>query len=185
MTSQSEPKWLQKCFQKPSKIDQKTKPKNNTKNHRIWLPKWSPNGAKMEGNFLPVAPREHPKPLSKYSFDFLSFLELFCLPLGSLWPPFWLPLAAFGLPFGAFWHPLASSGLPWSCLWPSQARHRQRTQVVHPFWLPLAAFGLPFGAFGLPFGQHSVTGLAAKNGQHSVTGSILSQDSSGTSCQNA
>ena len=73
-----------------------------------------------------VTPFSCPKTLSEYSFDFLSFLELFCLPLGSLWPPFWLHLAAFGLPFGAFWHPLASFGLPWGCLWPPKGPHRQR-----------------------------------------------------------
>ena len=88
----------------------KKKPKNNTKNHRFWLLKWSQNEAKIKGKTLFPASRAHPKPLSKYSFDFLSFLELFCLHLGSLWPPFWLPLADFGLPFGTLWLPLGSLG---------------------------------------------------------------------------
>ena len=57
MSSQSHPKCLPKCLQKPSKIDQKTKPKNNTKNHRIWLPKWSQNGAKSVWIWIPVPPK--------------------------------------------------------------------------------------------------------------------------------
>ncbi len=57
-----------------------------------------------------VTPFSCPKTLSKNSFDFLSFLELFWLPLGSLWLPFWLPLADFGLPFGTLWLPLGSLG---------------------------------------------------------------------------
>ena len=62
-----------------------------------------------------VAPREHPKPLSKYSFDFLSFLELFCLP----WAPFglhfgslWLTLGSLLAPFGFLWVPLGLSLAP-------------------------------------------------------------------------
>ena len=80
-------------------------------------PKMKP---KSEEKLLMVAPREHPKPLSKYSFYFLSFLELFCLPLGSLWPPFWLHLAAFGFPFRRLLAPFgflwASLGLSLACL---------------------------------------------------------------------
>ena len=109
----------------------------------------------------------------------------FCLSLGSLWPSFWLPLAAFGRPFGAFWHPLASSGLPWSCLWLSQAPHRQRgrnfaeilprccreraenplrTRQERAVQTPSQKIaGIPSQDLLQKIGQHSVTGLAAKN----------------------
>ena len=57
---------------------------------------------------------------------FFTVLGYVLPPLGSLWPPFCLPLAAFGLPFGAFWHPLASFGLSWGCLCTPSGPHRQR-----------------------------------------------------------
>ena len=103
----------QNGFKNASRSLQKSIKKRGQKITRKILEFGSQNGSKnhqkvKEGRTIFVS-----KTLSKYSFDFLSFLELFCLPLGFLWSPFWLPLAAFGLPFGAFWHPLASSGLPW------------------------------------------------------------------------
>ena len=118
MTSKSQPKQLQNASRSLQKSVKK-------RSHQITrniiefgfqnYPKMEP---KLEEKLLMVAPREHPKPLSKYSFYFLSFLELLYLFLGSLWPPFWHPLAAFGCQFGAFQQPLASFGLPWGCLWP-------------------------------------------------------------------
>ena len=100
-----------------------------------------------------VAPREHPKPLSKSSFDFLLFVQLFCLPLGSLWPPFWLPLAAFGLPmasllapFGSLWHLFASHFL--------ECGRKVKSDLALPsLWLPLASLFALFGTLWLPLGS--------------------------------
>ena len=81
----------------------------------------------MEGKTLVLASREHPKPLSKYSFDLFSFLELFCLPLGSLWPPFWLLWLTLGsllAPFGFLWAPLGLSLARLRTLSPAEAKFR-------------------------------------------------------------
>ena len=82
----------------------------NTNILRFWLPKWNQNGAKKSGCrslfWLP-----------KNCFDFRSFLGLFCLPLGSLWPPFWLLLAPFGLHFGSLRPPLGSLLVLFVILW--------------------------------------------------------------------
>ena len=106
MTSQSEPKWLQKCFQKPSKIDQKTKPKNNTKKPRIWLPKWLQKPSKSEmGSTIFV---------SKNAFQIqLRFFIVF----GAVLPPPGLPLASLLAPFGCLWAPFWRLLAPFACLW--------------------------------------------------------------------
>ena len=63
---------------------------------------------KRNQNGYPMFARRLPETFSKYSFDFLLFLDTFCpphgLPLASLLPPFgclWLPFLAL---FGTLWH---------------------------------------------------------------------------------
>ena len=48
----------------------------------------------------------------------------FWSPFGSLWVPFWLPLAAFGYLLDPFWLPFGALGLTFACL---------RTQFSY-FW---------------------------------------------------
>ena len=45
----------------------------------------------------------HPEPFQRHGL----ILELFTLTLRRRWAPFWLPLAAFGLPWDSLWDPLA------------------------------------------------------------------------------
>ena len=76
-----------------------------------------------------------PKTLSEYSFDFLSFLELFCLPLGSLWPPFWLLWPTLGsllAPFGFLWAPLGLSLAPLRTSSPAEAKFRRDLAEILP-----------------------------------------------------
>ena len=89
MTSQSEPKCLPKCLQKPSKIDQKTKPKNNTKNQRCWLPKWKQNGAQRRQNVVTHPTFSSPETRAKKIIIFYRLLT---------------PLGAILLHFGYFLH---------------------------------------------------------------------------------
>ena len=96
--------WLPKCLQEPSKIHQKTKPKNNTKNHRIWLPKWSQNdGAKRPPKTVTLPIFSPPETRAKKNLDFFSILRppglplaSFLAPFGCLWASFWRLLAPFG-----------------------------------------------------------------------------------------
>ena len=55
------------------------------------------------------------------------------LGFGSFCLSLVLPLALFGMPWGARGLPLAPFGPPWG-----------------PLWLPLALFGMPWAALGLP-----------------------------------
>ena len=103
MSSQSQPKWLPKRFQKPSKIDQKTKPKNNTKNQRFWLLTWNQNGAKMGTQCCPEASRNGLDVNLRFVLGFGGPLGRFWAPsghrsaiLGSVWPP-------SGQLFGSLW----------------------------------------------------------------------------------
>ena len=193
MTSQSHPKCLPKCLQKPSKIDQKTKPKNNTKNHRIWLPKWSQNGAKRppKTNTLPIF--SPPETRAKKNLDFLSILPPPGLPLasllapfGCLWAPFWRLLA----PFGFLWAPLE---LSLALLSTSSPADSSGTSFLAPFgclWAPFWRLRAPFWA---AFRHRTCCKKrpAFRHWQHSVTGLkwyILSnrfENSSSTSCENA
>ena len=57
---------------------------------------------------------------------------------GSLWAPFWLPLAHFWLPLAHFWLPLAPFG-----------------SLLAHFWCPLAHFWCPFLHFCSPRARFS------------------------------
>ena len=105
MTSQSHQKWLPECLQKPLKLYKKTKPKNNTKNQRFWLPRWSQNGLQMASksvcfSFMVVFSWFASQPtfsneicssgsfenikfsqfLDQISMNFASFLASWCMP---------------------------------------------------------------------------------------------------------
>ena len=56
--------------------------------------------------------------LPKNCFDFVSFWGLFGIPLGLLWPPFWLPSAPFGIHVGPLWVPLGFLLAVFVILWP-------------------------------------------------------------------
>ena len=193
MTSQSEPKWLQKCFQKPSKIDQKTKPKNNTKNSRIWLPKWLQKPSKSEmGSTIFV---------SKNAFQIqLRFFIVF----GAVLPPPGLPLASLLAPFGCLWAPFWRLLAPFGFLWAPLELSLALLSTSSPADSSGTSFLAPFGCLWAPFWRLRAPFWAAfrhrtcckkrpafRHWQHSVTGLkwyILSKrlgDSSGTSCQNA
>ena len=133
MTSQSEPKCLPKYFPKPPKIHPKTKPQKNTKNHRIWLPKWSQNGAKTIPKLCPEASRNGSQIQLRFFIVFGAVLPppgfplaSLLAPFGCLWAPFWRLLA----PFGFLWAPLGLSlaplGLTLGFQHSNKGLHRQR-----------------------------------------------------------
>ena len=74
------------------------------------------NNAKQNPKWVPILYRDASRNAFPIQLRLFSVLDTFCLPLGSLWPPFCLPFAAFGFPCGAFWHPLASFGRSLGCL---------------------------------------------------------------------
>ena len=67
-----------------------------------WLPKWSQNLVWRTPFFPP--------------FSRPSLLCWFYVEFGSLWAPFWLPLAHFWLPLAPFWLPFGSLWLPFGSL---------------------------------------------------------------------
>ena len=87
-----------------------------------WLPKWTKTS--WGGR---------PKSIRWWPFSHLFRDLVFYVEFGSLWAPFWFPLAHFWLPLVNFWLPLAPFG--------SLLAH-SGSLLAH-FWCPLAHFCSP------------------------------------------
>ena len=95
------------------------------------------NGSQMEPK---LSGADDQKTILFETFSFMSILCCFYVDFGSLWAPFWRPLARFGVPLAHFWLTLGS--------------------LLAHFWCPWLTFGalgsllailaLDFLAFGAP-----------------------------------